>query len=115
MDTGHTYGTIRGTVDVIKLEIKGKHLNTLGKLDTYNTTPDSSTHGPNHYIKQPIPQHTHNIHTAHLIGNTYTRKVSTHLTALTIYNLKIFHKNKILTQLSLHITETIHVAQEELH
>jgi hypothetical protein len=35
-----------------------------------------------------------------LISNRYTKKVSTHLTALTIYNLKIFHKKKMLTQLS---------------
>jgi hypothetical protein len=35
LNTGHTYGTITDTVDIIKTENKGKHLNTLEKYQIY--------------------------------------------------------------------------------
>jgi hypothetical protein len=35
LNTGHTYGTITDTMDIIKTEKKGKYLNTLEKYHTY--------------------------------------------------------------------------------
>jgi hypothetical protein len=40
LNTGHTYYTIRYIVDVIKIEKKGKHLNTLEKYHIHKISKD---------------------------------------------------------------------------
>jgi hypothetical protein len=40
LNTGHTYGTITDTVDIIKVEKKEKHLNTLEKYHIHKISKD---------------------------------------------------------------------------
>jgi hypothetical protein len=35
LNTGHKYGTITDTMDIVRTHRKGKHLNTLEKYHTY--------------------------------------------------------------------------------
>jgi hypothetical protein len=44
LNTGHIYGTMTDTVDVIKIEKKGKHLDTLEKCHTYIISQRQITH-----------------------------------------------------------------------
>jgi hypothetical protein len=53
-NTGHTYGIITDTMDVIKKENKGTHLNTLEKYHTYTYT----------YIKLVKKDYTQTTHTS---------------------------------------------------
>jgi hypothetical protein len=41
LNTGHTYGTITGTVDVIRTGRKGRHLNILEKYHIYTISRNS--------------------------------------------------------------------------
>jgi hypothetical protein len=41
LNTGHTYGTVTDTVDIIRIREKGKHLNTLGKCHIYKISKNN--------------------------------------------------------------------------
>jgi hypothetical protein len=41
LNTGHTYGTIYDTMDVIAMGRKGKHLNTLERYHIYKISKDN--------------------------------------------------------------------------
>jgi hypothetical protein len=40
LNTGHTYGTITNTMEIMETERKGKHLNTLERYHIYKASKD---------------------------------------------------------------------------
>jgi hypothetical protein len=40
LNTGHTYGNVTNAMKILKIEKKGKHLNTLEKYHIYKTSKD---------------------------------------------------------------------------
>jgi hypothetical protein len=71
----HTYGTLTGTMDIIKIYKKGKHLNTLQKYHIYKINKDI-LHINNTYIDtyNPIFETLHQI--THAIQSPTKNRIS---------------------------------------
>jgi hypothetical protein len=64
LNTGHTYGTITDTMEIIKAGRKGRYLNTLEKYHIYEIGKDNlQMNDTNIHIHNPIFKTLHRIHT----------------------------------------------------
>jgi hypothetical protein len=62
LNTGHAYGTITDTMEIMKTERKGRHLNTLERYYIYKASKDKiQMNDTNIDIYNPIFEALHNI------------------------------------------------------
>jgi hypothetical protein len=70
LNTGHTYGTVQDTMEIITLGKEGKYLNALARYHIYKVSRDNLSMNNTHIdTYKPIFETSHGI---------YTRKQNTH-------------------------------------